>query len=243
MTEEEIKDRISKVEGIDGMTVNERLFVSGLMDEYDKVKWSDKPKAKRILELLGVDEPSVNKIVKPSTTRKQIIYVTILLTYLLVITQTEYSLVGFWTDILFSLVFSLITLIAVFRNKTDDKFLTYFFRAITLISFISIYGFFIYMLTNPFVIDTFKLRSFYYQSVDNRLFNAYFKPVGSYSGGEGNFWITETPKLFPIVEKQVFYDRTVLHDFNDDTFEGEPIDNYKVVEGYIKDEVINKKNE
>ncbi len=65
MTDEEIKDIISKVEGINGMTVNERLSVSGLMDEYDKVKWSDKPKAKRILELLGVDEPSINKIVKP----------------------------------------------------------------------------------------------------------------------------------------------------------------------------------
>ena len=74
MTDEEIKDIISKVEGINGMTVNERLSVSGLMDEYDKVKWSDKPKAKRILELLDVDEPSINKIIKTSTTKKQIFY-------------------------------------------------------------------------------------------------------------------------------------------------------------------------
>lgn len=243
MTEEEINDRISKVEGINGMTVNERLFVSGLMDKYDKLKWSDKPKAKRILELLGVDEPSVNKIVKPSTTRKQITYITILLTYLLVITQTEYSLVGFWTDILFSLVFSLITFVTIFRNKTNCKLLTYSFRIIALISIISVYGFLISRLTNPFIIDTFKLRTFYYQSVNNRLFNGYFKPVGSYSGGYGNFWITEIPKFFPIVEKQVFYDRTVDHDFNDETWEGEPIDNYKVVKGYIIDEVINKRTE
>jgi len=241
MTDEEIKDIISKVEGINGMTVNERLFVSGLMDEYDKVKWSDKPKAKRILELLDVDEPSINKIIKPSTTKKQIFYVTILLTYLFFITQTKYSLVGFWSDILFSLVFSIITLIAVFRNKTNNKILTYSFRIIALTSIISIYGFLISRLTNPFVIDTFKLRTFYYQSVDNRLFNAYFKPVGAYSGGYGNFWITETPKIFPIVEKQVFYDRTVLHDFNDDTLEGEQIDNNKIVKGYIIDAVINKK--
>lgn len=95
--------------------------------------------------------------------------------------------------------------------------------------------------TNPFALDTFKLRSFYYQSVDGRLFNAYFKPVGAYSGGEGNFWITEVPKFFPIIEKRVYYDRTVLWNFNNDTFDGQPVDNYKVVKQYIKDEVIDKK--
>ena len=54
MTEQEIKDIISKVEGLRGMTVNERLFACGLMGEYDKAKINDKEKAKKILELLGV---------------------------------------------------------------------------------------------------------------------------------------------------------------------------------------------
>jgi hypothetical protein len=93
---------------------------------------------------------------------------------------------------------------------------------------------------NPFALDTLKLKSFYFQSVDGKLFNAYFKPVGAYSGGYGNFWITQSPKLFPLVERRVYWERTVHHDFGDDTFDGEPIDNYQVVREYIKDEVINK---
>lgn len=63
MTEEEIIKVISKVEGLDGMTVNERLFVCRLMDEFDKALTVDKDKAKKILELLGVDKPSIEKIV------------------------------------------------------------------------------------------------------------------------------------------------------------------------------------
>ena len=46
------------------MTVNEQLYVCGLMDEFDKALFVDKDKAKKILELLGVDKPSIEKIVK-----------------------------------------------------------------------------------------------------------------------------------------------------------------------------------
>jgi len=64
MTEEEMIAAIKKVNGISGMTVNERLYVTGLMPEFDKCRKSDKEKAKRILELLRVDKPSIDKIVK-----------------------------------------------------------------------------------------------------------------------------------------------------------------------------------
>lgn len=63
MTEQEIITAISNVDGLGGMTVNERLFVCGLLDEFDKALLDDKTKAKRILELLGVDKPSIEKIV------------------------------------------------------------------------------------------------------------------------------------------------------------------------------------
>jgi len=66
--------------------------------------------------------------------------------------------------------------------------------------------------------------------VNGRNFNAYFKPVGSYGGGEGNFWITESPIFFPVIERQVYYEHAVLHNFKDDTLEGRPIDNYEIIE-------------
>lgn len=64
MTDEKIIEVINKVDGIRGMTVNERLYVTGLMKEFDKSLKSNKEKAKRILELLHVDKPSIDKIVK-----------------------------------------------------------------------------------------------------------------------------------------------------------------------------------
>ena len=72
------------------------------------------------------------------------------------------------------------------------------------------------------------------------MFHAYFKPVGSYSGGEGNFWITESPLYFPFIEKDVYYEHAVLHDFSDGYWDGRPINNYEVVKSYIKDDVINQ---
>ena len=63
MTEQEIIKAIGKVEGLGGMTVNEQLYVCGLMDEFDKALIVDKDKAKKILELLGFDAPSIEMIV------------------------------------------------------------------------------------------------------------------------------------------------------------------------------------
>ncbi len=65
MTDEEILNVISKTEiSLGGMTINERLFVCGLMEEFDKAKIKDKTKAKRILELLNIDQSSIKQILK-----------------------------------------------------------------------------------------------------------------------------------------------------------------------------------
>jgi hypothetical protein len=45
-----------------GMTVNERLWESGLMKEFDQVKKSNKQRAIEILQQLGVDKLSIHKI-------------------------------------------------------------------------------------------------------------------------------------------------------------------------------------
>ncbi len=63
MTKEEIYEKANSVVGIEGMTGNERLYLSGLKDEFDKSKESDKQKARTILKALKFDELSIDRIV------------------------------------------------------------------------------------------------------------------------------------------------------------------------------------
>lgn len=173
-------------------------------------------------------------------TRIHIITTILFVVYISTVLFSDISLTGFWTDVIFSILLSLYALRLVFKHTTGQPWLTWTLRVTNIICSILVFGLLGLNLISPFVKDTFKLRSFYYQRVDGRLFNAYFKPVGAYSGGYGNFWITETPKFFPIIEWRVYWDRTVHHDFSADTFDGEPIDNYEVVRIYIKDEVMDR---
>ena len=48
-----------------GMTVNERLYVSGLMDEYDKaVKEKDAERVREILEKVDLTEANIKPILE-----------------------------------------------------------------------------------------------------------------------------------------------------------------------------------
>ena len=60
---EEIYKKAQSVEGIGGMTVNERLYVSGLMDLFDSSLKENKGLARVILQALKVDEKSIIDIV------------------------------------------------------------------------------------------------------------------------------------------------------------------------------------
>jgi hypothetical protein len=63
LIDEQTLFRIQNIVGLSGMTVNERLWKSGLMDEFDRAKMKDKMRAREILRWLRVDEPSIEKIV------------------------------------------------------------------------------------------------------------------------------------------------------------------------------------
>jgi hypothetical protein len=64
MTLETIYKKASGIIGVDGMTVNERLYASGLIDIFDQAKRKDKKLAKTILKALKVDLKSIEKIVR-----------------------------------------------------------------------------------------------------------------------------------------------------------------------------------
>ena len=176
------------------------------------------------------------------TIKRQITLTAFTTLYLLTILSTDISLVGYWTDIVFSILIVSITLKVVFKRKTEKTWLTWSLRALAILTSMVVYGLLGLNLINPFAWNTFKMRSFYYQSVDGRLFNAYFKPVGAYAGGEGSFWITESPRFLPFIEIEKYYDGTILWDFRDTEWEGEPIEQHQVVKNYVQEEVIEKEN-
>jgi hypothetical protein len=59
-----VMDGTSKMVGIQGMTVNERLYASGLMELFDEIKKTNKEYAQYILKSLKVDKESIEKILK-----------------------------------------------------------------------------------------------------------------------------------------------------------------------------------
>lgn len=52
-----------KHQSLGGLTGNERLFVTGLIDEFDNAKRNDKAKARQILKALDFDDKSIQRIV------------------------------------------------------------------------------------------------------------------------------------------------------------------------------------
>jgi hypothetical protein len=62
--QEKVNNGKSKINQIEGMTVNERLFASDLMEIFEEMKLKNKEYAHFILRSLKVDEESISKILK-----------------------------------------------------------------------------------------------------------------------------------------------------------------------------------
>lgn len=68
MTIQEIKQKALVVEDlIKGTTVNERLWISGLLDEFDKAMKFDKERARFILRSLHLGEENIEEIIKSAS--------------------------------------------------------------------------------------------------------------------------------------------------------------------------------
>lgn len=174
------------------------------------------------------------------TTRRQIILTLFTTAYLASVILTDISFTGYWTDIIFSILLVSIGLLTVFKHTSRKTWLNTSLKTLTIIYSVMVFGLGGLNLINPFTWNTFKMKSFYLEEIDGRIFNAYFKPVGAYSGGEGVLWITESPKLLPFIEIEKHYNGTVLWDFRITEWEGDPVDQAEIVKNYILDEVIEK---
>ncbi len=62
--QKKVMDGTSNVIGIEGMTVNERLYATDLMELFDEMKKTNKEYAQFILKSLKVDKESIEKILK-----------------------------------------------------------------------------------------------------------------------------------------------------------------------------------
>ncbi len=60
--QKKVNEGIFNIEGLSSMTVNERLFRTGLLEQFDIFKKSNKNYAKYILESLDVDSESIEDI-------------------------------------------------------------------------------------------------------------------------------------------------------------------------------------
>ncbi len=53
-----------KNQSLNGMTLKERLFMTGLAEEFDYAMWRDKSKAMKILKALRIDSCQIEKILR-----------------------------------------------------------------------------------------------------------------------------------------------------------------------------------
>lgn len=173
-------------------------------------------------------------------TKSQMIFTLFFASYLLIVLLTDFSIIGFWPDVIFSILLSIFGFRLIFKKNADNLWLTISIKTTNIICTLIVFGLLGLNVTSLFALDTLKLRSFYFQKVNGRLFNAYFKPVGAYAGGYGNFWITESPRYFPIIEWRVYWEKSVHHDFGSNNFDGKTLDNEAMVRIYIKDNIIDK---
>ncbi len=62
--QQQIFEKVSAVDTLAGMTVNERLYVTGLFDLFDKYRSTNERFARHILSVLEVSSSDIDKILK-----------------------------------------------------------------------------------------------------------------------------------------------------------------------------------
>ena len=169
--------------------------------------------------------------------RKQILTTLIFLSYLAILSMTDISLTGYWTDAIVASGLSIFTFRLVFKYVISNRPLTIILRTIVVLLTMGLFLSFIFVFISYPLIPA-NPKGYYFQSVKGRLFNFY-------SFENGGYTISETYKYFPIIELEIC--KRIPHkDMFEDRYdtEGDYINDIQdvrnLIENYILDEEIDK---
>ena len=150
---------------------------------------------------------------------------------------THYSFVGYSFDIVLPILLIVPLFILLYKNETmrRTKNILSLYTIILITSYVAVGVNSIANIGMFSALNSFDVSGFYYYKVDNNFYNGYFEPVGAYSGGEGNIWISKTPLFFPIIEKTVYQEHAVMWDYSTPEFDGQKVDQRKIMKQTILD--------
>ena len=161
------------------------------------------------------------------------LYLSLLvLAYIAVLYLTHISFTGYFTDIVILIVLYVLIWIIFLKSRkqptkdhVNNKAVLIFLGGFTFILIV--------LLGHPYSVGKIKTTSFLFQRVNNKLYHAYFIPVGSYSGGEGDLIIASSPHLFPLIEERIHYEHSVLWDYGASIFDGQPVNQESAIRNFI----------
>lgn len=165
---------------------------------------------------------------------------TLLILHLGLFSFTQISLKGYYTDGLLILsLFSALTLFTFLKRKYGNR-QKWIFRSVLLFILVWIVGLISVQFRFPSYFDQFKIRKLNSLEVNGRLFHPYFKPTGAYGSGYGSIWISESPIILSIFEKQVYLQEGTHYDFGDENWDGNASNIEQVFRRIIQEEIIDK---
>lgn len=164
--------------------------------------------------------------------------------YLLLIFYSNYSLAGFWSDIYFTLILILTSILFVFKRNQFDKWFSVVCKFIQLCCLIVCTYFVISNLNSYVFWDRLKTRSFMNINCLDKQYNAYFHPVGAYSGGYGNVSVTKKLRYLPLFEEDVTFIHAIHYDLSEDFEDGSKLNHKHILSELIWEQfVLNDQNE
>lgn len=157
--------------------------------------------------------------------------------YLLLIFYSQFSLAGFWSDIYFTLILILFSIIFVFKRNQLDKWFSRTCKTIQ-IGCLGVCAYFIISnLNNSVFWGRTETKTFSNITIQNQTYNAYFHPVKLFTGGYGNVSVTRKLSFLPIFEYDVCLIKGIKYDLSEDVYEGYKLDHTIVLKELISEKL------